>query len=182
MTLPVGVCPCRDASAYNRRLTMLPKPTPAAAAAASDGPLSIVACSAALLGNSKSSGFNGNSSTGSSPAAEEPANSSPAAGEQQQWQHQREQHRRLQARVLQLSAQIKALTRVSFKAGNWLQQGCPANKYEVVTCFSVTKWAHLNWGDDGLVKLFHKFYRCAGCPTRSRQTDRAADREQWQQR
>jgi hypothetical protein len=48
---------------------------------------------------------------------------------------------------------------VSFKAGNWLEQGCASNKYEVVTCFSVSKWVHLNWGDDGLMKLFHKFYR-----------------------
>ncbi|WIA28505.1 hypothetical protein OEZ86_011048 [Tetradesmus obliquus] len=55
---------------------------------------------------------------------------------------------------------IKALTRVGFKAGNWLEQGCASNKYEVVTCFSVSKWVHLNWGDDGLMRLFHKFYRC----------------------
>eukprot|EP00775_Hariotina_reticulata_P007037 gene7037-7251_t len=37
---------------------------------------------------------------------------------------------------------------------------CASNKYEVITCFSVTKWIHLNWGDDGVMKLFHKFYRC----------------------
>ncbi|KAF6250319.1 Bicoid-interacting protein 3-domain-containing protein [Scenedesmus sp. NREL 46B-D3] len=80
--------------------------------------------------------------------------------DQQQWQDQRQQFRQLTSRVQQLSGQIKALTRVSFKAGNWLEQGCASNKYEVVTCFSVSKWVHLNWGDDGLIKLFHKFYRC----------------------
>jgi hypothetical protein len=79
--------------------------------------------------------------------------------QQQQWQDQREQFRQLTSRVQQLSGQIKALTRVSFKPSNWLEQGCASNKYEVVTCFSVSKWVHLNWGDDGLMKLFHKFYR-----------------------
>jgi len=54
---------------------------------------------------------------------------------------------------------LKGLSRVSFKAGNWLQMKCASNKYEVITCFSVTKWIHLNWGDDGLMKLFHKFHR-----------------------
>jgi 7SK snRNA methylphosphate capping enzyme len=56
--------------------------------------------------------------------------------------------------------QIKALTRVSFKAGNWLELPCGSNKYDVITCFSVTKWIQLNWGDDGIMALFHKFYRC----------------------
>lgn len=63
------------------------------------------------------------------------------------------------ARVIGLEQQLKALSRVSFKSGDWLSLPCPSCKYEVVTCFSVTKWVHLNWGDDGITKLFHRFYR-----------------------
>ena len=33
-------------------------------------------------------------------------------------------------------------------------------KYEVATVFSVTKWVHLNWGDAGLKRLFHRLFRC----------------------
>lgn len=74
-------------------------------------------------------------------------------------QHKQQQPYSLQGRVVQLDRQLKALSRVSFKCGNWLDLGCATNKYGVVTCFSVTKWIHLNWGDDGLMKLFHKFFR-----------------------
>jgi hypothetical protein len=84
----------------------------------------------------------------------------PAETQQQHQQQQQQQPRRsLQAQLVQLERQLKGLSRVSFKAGNWLQMKCASNKYEVITCFSVTKWIHLNWGDDGLMKLFHKFYR-----------------------
>jgi hypothetical protein len=58
-----------------------------------------------------------------------------------------------------LSRRHKALSRVTFSAGNWLDAPCPPGKYEVVTVFSVTKWVHLNWGDEGLVKLFQKLHR-----------------------
>jgi hypothetical protein len=72
---------------------------------------------------------------------------------------QQQQQQRPQARILSAQRQIKALSRVSFRAGNWLELPCPSNKYEVITCFSVTKWIQLNWGDDGIMQLFHKFYR-----------------------
>ncbi|KAI3910222.1 hypothetical protein MKW92_053109 [Papaver armeniacum] len=32
-------------------------------------------------------------------------------------------------------------------------------KYDAVTCFSVTKWIHLNWGDEGLITLFRNIWR-----------------------
>jgi hypothetical protein len=79
--------------------------------------------------------------------------------------HQQQQQRPQspQARIVPAQRQIKALSRVSFKAGNWLELPCPSNKYEVITCFSVTKWIQLNWGDDGIMQLFHKFYRWVQC-------------------
>ncbi|XP_042454208.1 probable RNA methyltransferase At5g51130 [Zingiber officinale] len=50
--------------------------------------------------------------------------------------------------------------RVSFRRENFVEslQGC-TEKYDTILCLSVTKWVHLNWGDDGLITLFAKIWR-----------------------
>ncbi|XP_059306692.1 probable RNA methyltransferase At5g51130 [Lycium ferocissimum] len=50
---------------------------------------------------------------------------------------------------------------VSFKKGNFVQNWHPGENtsYDTITCLSVSKWVHLNWGDDGLITLFSKVWR-----------------------
>ncbi|OIW09998.1 hypothetical protein TanjilG_32738 [Lupinus angustifolius] len=44
---------------------------------------------------------------------------------------------------------------VSFKRENFVQSRHPPGKqYDTIVCLSVSKWIHLNWGDDGLITLF----------------------------
>ncbi|KAI3968213.1 hypothetical protein MKX01_018516 [Papaver californicum] len=51
---------------------------------------------------------------------------------------------------------------VSFQEQNFvdhLRKHSDGEMYDAVTCFSVTKWIHLNWGDEGLITLFQNIWR-----------------------
>nr|XP_043629660.1 probable RNA methyltransferase At5g51130 [Erigeron canadensis] len=50
---------------------------------------------------------------------------------------------------------------VSFKKDNFVQGwSTPGDKvYDTILCLSVSKWIHLNWGDEGLTTLFAKVWR-----------------------
>ncbi|XP_036381089.1 7SK snRNA methylphosphate capping enzyme [Megalops cyprinoides] len=53
---------------------------------------------------------------------------------------------------------------VSFVKGNYVLQSdallqTQQPEYDVILCLSVTKWVHLNWGDEGLQRLFRRVYR-----------------------
>ncbi|KAD4180203.1 hypothetical protein E3N88_28794 [Mikania micrantha] len=50
---------------------------------------------------------------------------------------------------------------VSFCKDNFVfSWSMPGDKmYDTILCLSVTKWIHLNWGDEGLVTLFSKVWR-----------------------
>ncbi|XAR53361.1 Histone-lysine N-methyltransferase [Bertholletia excelsa] len=50
---------------------------------------------------------------------------------------------------------------VSFSKGNFVREWQPPKDkyYDTILCLSVTKWIHLNWGDDGLITLFVKIWR-----------------------
>ncbi|KAB1200581.1 putative RNA methyltransferase At5g51130 [Morella rubra] len=50
--------------------------------------------------------------------------------------------------------------RVSFQQENFVQSRWqPEKHYDTILCLSVTKWVHLNWGDEGLITLFSKVWR-----------------------
>eukprot|EP01126_Amoeba_proteus_P039984 TRINITY_DN4241_c0_g1_i6.p1 TRINITY_DN4241_c0_g1~~TRINITY_DN4241_c0_g1_i6.p1 ORF type:complete len:347 (-),score=72.81 TRINITY_DN4241_c0_g1_i6:128-1168(-) len=46
---------------------------------------------------------------------------------------------------------------VTFQKGNYLQLAEQSSNYDVILCLSVTKWIHVNNGDEGVRKLFKKF-------------------------
>ncbi|KAL9224522.1 hypothetical protein vseg_000547 [Gypsophila vaccaria] len=50
---------------------------------------------------------------------------------------------------------------VAFRCGNFVSDmfAVPLIKYDTIICLSVTKWVHLNWGDDGLISLFTKIWK-----------------------
>ncbi|CAG0889239.1 unnamed protein product [Darwinula stevensoni] len=53
---------------------------------------------------------------------------------------------------------------VSFVAGNYIGKGeeileRTKAEYDVILCLSITKWVHLNWGDQGIMRLFHRVFK-----------------------
>ncbi|KAH9800864.1 putative RNA methyltransferase [Citrus sinensis] len=49
---------------------------------------------------------------------------------------------------------------VSFKQENFVHgRDSPEKYYDAILCLSVTKWIHLNWGDDGLITLFMRIWK-----------------------
>lgn len=50
---------------------------------------------------------------------------------------------------------------VKFQKGNFIQNWkSPDDKcYHTILCLSVSKWIHLNWGDDGLITLFSRVWK-----------------------
>ncbi|XP_015966060.1 probable RNA methyltransferase At5g51130 [Arachis duranensis] len=46
---------------------------------------------------------------------------------------------------------------VTFKQENFMESQHP-ELYDTVTCFSVTQWIHLNFGDQGLITFFNKIW------------------------
>lgn len=53
------------------------------------------------------------------------------------------------------------LERVRFRTENFIQKfpSVLDAAYDTVLCLSVTKWVHLNWGDEGLICLFAKIWQ-----------------------
>ncbi|KAI5662794.1 hypothetical protein M9H77_22117 [Catharanthus roseus] len=50
---------------------------------------------------------------------------------------------------------------ISFQEGDFVQSWRPpeSTSYHAILCLSVSKWIHLNCGDDGLINLFSKVWR-----------------------
>lgn len=50
---------------------------------------------------------------------------------------------------------------VSFQTENFVQsvRPLPRKYYDTIICLSVTKWVHLNWGDEGVITLFTKIWK-----------------------
>ncbi|EFJ08038.1 hypothetical protein SELMODRAFT_132602 [Selaginella moellendorffii] len=49
--------------------------------------------------------------------------------------------------------------RVTFKTQNYLDVYCKPGTYDTILCLSISKWIHLNWGDEGLLKFFAKVFK-----------------------
>jgi 7SK snRNA methylphosphate capping enzyme len=47
---------------------------------------------------------------------------------------------------------------VKFRQENCVENDVWDEKFEVIFCMSVVKWIHLNWGDDGVRRLFKKVH------------------------
>ncbi|KAG7446977.1 Bin3-domain-containing protein [Guyanagaster necrorhizus] len=49
---------------------------------------------------------------------------------------------------------------VSFRASDWVNDQIPEDSepYDIIIAFSISKWIHLNQGDEGLQRFFHRVY------------------------
>ncbi|XP_042483078.1 probable RNA methyltransferase At5g51130 isoform X3 [Macadamia integrifolia] len=63
-------------------------------------------------------------------------------------------------RIAKMDKEPKLFDVVSFRKENFVSSwhNC-SEAYDTILCLSVTKWVHLNWGDDGLITLFAKIWR-----------------------
>lgn len=51
---------------------------------------------------------------------------------------------------------------MEFRSENFMLseiEDCRAEPYDVVLCLKLTKWVHVNWGDEGVKVLFHKCFK-----------------------
>jgi len=48
---------------------------------------------------------------------------------------------------------------VTFRTTDWVQDTPADDEYDVVIAFSITKWIHLNHGDEGVTTLFRRAHR-----------------------
>ena len=53
---------------------------------------------------------------------------------------------------------------VHFQAGNFLDFNFEEESFDTLLALSITKWIHLNWGDEGILNFFRKCYNilCSG--------------------
>lgn len=67
--------------------------------------------------------------------------------------------KRAQASQSQMDTEKDYPHNVSFEIANVLDldEKREKSKYDTVVCFSLTKWIHLNYGDEGVKKMFRKF-------------------------
>lgn len=47
---------------------------------------------------------------------------------------------------------------VQFRTENYVENERTTEKYDTIICFSTTKWIHLNFGDEGIKRLFKKVF------------------------
>lgn len=64
--------------------------------------------------------------------------------------------------IEQTTNKVEVLNRfpdnVNFRIENVIKDMGTIEKYDTVTCFSTSKWIHLNWGDCGIRRLFKKVH------------------------
>jgi len=56
-------------------------------------------------------------------------------------------------------ANLHSYDSVEFLVGDFTDLNPEEENYDAITMMSVTKWIHLNHGDDGLVRVFNKVFR-----------------------